>query len=93
MCVFQRENNKEGLFSSLGVKIGDSDLRQAVAAYLQSADYVSIQWYRDLVLKDDQDTAEVLLIIQAVAAAEAPIELAEITEQLGSSKRRIRRLP
>jgi hypothetical protein len=92
--AFGREKSSEGegIFSSLGVKIGDAELRETVAAFSQAADAESIQWYRDLVLKDDLDTVDVLRIIQSLAAAEEPVELAKIAEQLGLSDQRVMRL-
>lgn len=84
-----RKGSDEGLFSSLGVKVGDTELRGTVAAFSQSANAESIQWYRQLVLQESEDTAEVISIIQSVAAAEEPIELTKIATELGLSEQRV----
>ena len=90
--VFRGKGSDESLFSSLGVRISDEELRGAVAAFSQSANAESIQQYRELALQEDQDTTEVFRLIQSVAAAEEPIELAKVAAQLGSSEERILRL-
>jgi hypothetical protein len=85
----RRENNDEGLFSSLGVKVNDAELSGAVASFSQSANAESIQWYRTLVLQEGEDAAAVIGIVQSVAAAEEPIELSKVAAQLDSSDQRI----
>jgi hypothetical protein len=90
--AFRKRDEGEGLFSSLGVKIGDEELRGTVAAFSQSANAEAIQWYRGLVLQESPDTADVLRVIQVVAAAEEPVELTGIASQLDIPEKRILRL-
>jgi hypothetical protein len=92
MRAFRKRNDDEGLFSSLGMKIGDEELRGTVAAFSQSANAEAIQWYRGLVLQEGPDTADVLRMIQVVAAGEEPVELTKVAAQLNIPEKRISRL-
>lgn len=90
--AFRKRNDDEGLFSSLGMKISDEELRSTVAAFSQSANAEAIQWYRGLVLQEGQDTADVIRMVQVVAAAEEPVELTKVAAQLDIPEKRISRL-
>jgi len=87
--LFRKESKDEGLFSALGVKISDEELRATVAAFSQSANAKSIQWYRKLVLQGSEDAADAIRIVQSVACAEEPIGLPSIAAQLGCAEQRI----
>ena len=74
------------------MKISDEELRSTVAAFSQSANAEAIQWYRGLVLQEGQDTADVIRMVQVVAAAEEPVELTKVAAQLDIPEKRISRL-
>ena len=86
--AFRKRGDNEGLFSSLGMKIGDEELRGTVAAFSQSSNAESIQWYRGLVLQEGQDSAYVLRMIEVLAAADEPVELTKVAGQLRISEPR-----